>query len=218
MIGVALLLASLLLVQDQDPEPIQGPLTDAIVKRFDALQERLAEREGFLARLIQESEERQKARQDQRFSRLLEWLDANRPEPFEAGPLLESIKQMRADFRAEMAEAKTLRSGMLSRLAEMRDEVAVGRSERKTLLERIAEQRAEMSQLRAEWRPLQGLVDRLTSFVWKLLWLGLSIIAVLLILGGILYWVYIKIIATVTTIPAQIFERLVKQNFPGMGS
>lgn len=99
------------------------------------------------------------------------------------GKLGDNVEALRQDVIAARQE----RSTILARIKEMN-------GEREGLIARLTEARDEMRQAREEWRPLQNLVDRLISFVWKLFYL-LALVAVLClaVLGAISYvWLKIK--------------------------
>lgn len=90
-------------------------------------------------------------------------------------------------MREDAAAARSERSSLMQRMREMSEE-------RAGLLSRIAEAREDIRLAREEWRPLQGLVDRIVGLVWRLIYLVvlLCVLAGLVLLAVGYGWTKIK--------------------------
>jgi DNA repair exonuclease SbcCD ATPase subunit len=151
-----------------------GPITDAIVRRLDAMQKAWADRDGVITKLIEELETRQEARDQERFGFIKEWLENLRPGPVgpvDVGPVREFFGEWKAERerqQAERAEAAAERAAWRedrerwrrdfevaagdrkTLLERIRQESEFATAERKTLLERLTESRATMLLMRSE--------------------------------------------------------------------
>jgi hypothetical protein len=139
---------------DAQPGTFGGPITDAIVRRLDAMQAAWAEREGVITKLIEELETRQEARDERRFGFIKEWLENLRPGPVgpvDVGPVREFFGEWKAERerqQAERAEAAAERAAWREDRERWRRDSEAAAGERKTLLERMAEQRAALIEAR----------------------------------------------------------------------
>jgi hypothetical protein len=131
-----------------------GPITDAIVRRLDAMQKAWADRDGVITKLIEELETRQEARDQERFGFIKEWLENLRPGPVgpvDVGPVREFFGEWKAERerqQAERAEAAAERAAWREDRERWRRDFEVASSDRKTLLERMAEQRTTLIEAR----------------------------------------------------------------------
>jgi hypothetical protein len=131
-----------------------GPITDAIVRRLDAMQKAWADRESVLTKLIEELETRQEARDEQRFGFIKEWLENLRPGPVgpvDVGPVREFFGEWKAERerqQAERAEAAAERAAWREDRDRWRRDSETAAGDRKTLLERMAEQRTTLIEAR----------------------------------------------------------------------
>lgn len=140
--------------QDDCPPLFGGPLIDAIAKRLDAMQQAWAEREGALAKLIQEIEARQEKRFEERFEFVKKWMENLRPGPagpVDVGPVREFFNEWKAErenAKAERSEAAAERAAWREDRAAWKRESQSAAAERKTMLERMAEQRTTLIEAR----------------------------------------------------------------------
>jgi hypothetical protein len=139
---------------DVQPQLFGGPIIDAIARRLDAMQATWAERDGVLAKLIQEIEARQEKRNEERFGFIKQWLENLRPGPVgpvDVGPVREFFGEWKAErenARTERAEAAAERAAWREDRDRWRRDSEVAARERKTLLERIAESRTAIAEAR----------------------------------------------------------------------
>jgi hypothetical protein len=131
-----------------------GPITDAIVRRLDAMQKAWADRDGVITKLIEELETRQEARDQERFGFIKEWLENLRPGPVgpvDVGPVREFFGEWKAERerqQAERAEAAAERAAWREDRERWRRDSETAAGDRKTLLERMAEQRTTLIEAR----------------------------------------------------------------------
>jgi len=136
--------------QDEPVELFAGPITDAIVKRLDAMQKAWADRETVLSALIQEIEARQEARDKERFEFLKEWIENLRPGPngpVDVGPIREFFAEWKLDRETaikERSEAAAERRSWAEEREQARADRALASTERRTLLERLTETRTAL--------------------------------------------------------------------------
>lgn len=55
-----------------------------------------------------------------------------------------------------------------------------------------------------EFKPLQGVIDRGQELVWKIFWLAISVIVVLVVLGTILGFLYVRAKARLASLPIKL--------------
>jgi hypothetical protein len=138
------------IAQDEPVELFAGPITDAIVKRLDAMQKAWADRETVLSALIQEIEARQEARDKERFEFLKEWIENLRPGPngpVDVGPIREFFAEWKLDRETaikERSEAAAERRSWAEEREQARADRALASTERRTLLERLTETRTAL--------------------------------------------------------------------------
>jgi chromosome segregation ATPase len=140
--------------QDEPVELFAGPITDAIVRRLDAMQKAWAERETVLSGLIQEIEARQEKRDKERFEFLKEWIENLRPGPngpVDVGPIREFLQEWKLDRQTaikERSEAAAERRSWAEEREQARTDRALAATERRTLLERMTETRTALMEAR----------------------------------------------------------------------
>jgi chromosome segregation ATPase len=138
------------IAQDEPVELFAGPITDAIVRRLDAMQKAWSDRETVLSTLIQEIEARQEARDKERFEFLKEWIENLRPGPngpVDVGPIREFFAEWKLDRETaikERSEAAAERRSWAEEREQARADRALASTERRTLLERLTETRAAL--------------------------------------------------------------------------
>jgi hypothetical protein len=136
--------------QDEPVELFAGPITDAIVRRLDAMQKAWADRETVLSGLIQEIEARQEARDKERFEFLKDWIESLRPGPngpVDVGPIREFFQEWKLDRETaikERSEAAAERRSWAEEREQARADRALASTERRTLLERMTETRTAL--------------------------------------------------------------------------
>jgi chromosome segregation ATPase len=140
--------------QDEPVELFAGPITDAIVRRLDAMQKAWADRETVLSGLIQEIEARQEKRDKERFEFLKEWIENLRPGPngpVDVGPIREFLQEWKLDRQTaikERSEAAAERRSWAEEREQARTDRALAATERRTLLERMTETRTALMEAR----------------------------------------------------------------------
>jgi len=104
---------------------------------------------------------------------------------------MQEVRQERAELNTAMAAFRTEREGLLSNLSAIR-----GVQDR--IVGRLENLQSGFKQIEERWTPLQNIVDRLTSLVWKVLWLCLLLIVVFVVVCSALLYVYVKTKAFIT--------------------
>lgn len=200
-------------VEQADCPPLfGGPLVDAIAKRLDSMQAAWAERETVLAKLIEELETRQEARDRERFEFIKSWLENLKPGPagpVDAGPVREFFNEWKAErehAKAERAEAAAERAAWREDRERWRSDSLAAATERKTMLERLAESRAVIIEARtaaiearaqaqeaaAQARAALAQTGPFREALRLLIWLVVSLIVLVLVLAGVYYFVLRK--------------------------
>lgn len=194
------------------PSLFGGPLVDAIAKRLDSMQAAWAERETVLAKLIEELETRQEARDRERFEFIKSWLENLKPGPagpVDAGPVREFFNEWKAErehAKAERAEAAAERAAWREDRERWRSDSLAAATERKTMLERLAESRAVIIEARtaaiearaqaqeaaAQARAALAQTGPFREALRLLIWLVVSLIVLVLVLAGVYYFVLRK--------------------------
>jgi len=156
-------------------QPVEGPISDLIGARVDRLATRV---EAWKV----ETEQAQQSR----FAEMMQAIADARQERKTILDSIQELKGQRDGLFSGLVEFKKEREGLLARLADVRGEQAgiVGR------LENIRE-RFDLVEQR--WNPLQNLVDRLIGLVWKLFWLMISLIIVVVVVGSVLLFLYVRL-------------------------
>jgi len=190
--------------QDEPVELFRGPITDAIVKRLDAMQKAWAERETVLSALVQEIEARQEARDKERFEFLKQWIESLRPGPngpVDVGPIREFFQEWKAErdhAKTERSEAAAERRSWAEEREQARADRALSASERKTMLERLTESRAALlevkvalTEARAEVAKAQAEISRaraeLAAARAQFVWAFVVLVALLFVIAAIVY-------------------------------
>lgn len=168
-------LAILTLLFALQASPVEGPISDLIGARVDRLAARV---EAWKA----ESEQANQSR----FAEMMQEIAAARNERRAILDSIADLREQRDGLFAGLAEFKREREGLLGKLAEVRDSQTgfVGR------LENL---HSRFDGIEKRWTPIQNLVDRLTSLVWKILWLCVSLIIVIVIVGSIGLFLYVRL-------------------------
>jgi cobalamin biosynthesis Mg chelatase CobN len=142
------------IAQDEPVELFTGPITDAIVRRLDAMQKAWADRETVLSALVQEIEARQEKRDKERFEFLKEWIESLRPGPngpVDVGPIREFFQEWKAErdhAKTERSEAAAERRSWAEEREQARADRVTAATERRTLLERMTETRTALMEAR----------------------------------------------------------------------
>jgi DNA repair exonuclease SbcCD ATPase subunit len=202
-------------VAQDESQVIQGPITDAIARRLDAMQKAWAERETAVTKLLSEIEERQERRDQERFGFIKQWLENLRPGPVgpvDTGPVREFFAAWRADREeavAERAEAAAERAAWREDRERWRRDSETAAGERKTLLDRMAENRAALIEARTaamearaeaaaaaaqakaslqQTGPIRQGLQLLINLVWAVICLIVVVAVVYGISQGLLIW------------------------------
>jgi hypothetical protein len=158
---------ALLLISLQ-ADPVTGPLNDLFEKRIEKVVERF---DGFSSSINKRFDELERANE----SRLSEILDQLRKNNIEREGLLSEIATFRKD-----------RDGIMS-------EIRNYRLERDGLIVRIQAMHLEMKESLGRWTPIQNLVDRMTALVWKIFWLVISLVVVVIVLASVGLFLYVRL-------------------------
>lgn len=81
------------------------------------------------------------------------------------------------------------------------DETDEGRQGLLQSLRKASAENEKLGKRLGEFKPLQGVIDRGQQLVWKIFWLAISIIVVLVVLGSILGFLYVRAKARLATLP-----------------
>jgi len=158
--------ALLLITLQADPATV--PITDAIGKRIDKLSERF---DG----LLTEFSERMDKHEAASAGHLQQIVDLSRRNTIERDGLLAEIVVFRRERDTIM------------------DEIRSVRSERQGLLDRLNEVRHELTQSLERWTPIQNLIDRMIDLVWKIFWLLISLVVVVVVLASLGLFLYVRL-------------------------
>ncbi len=120
----------------------------------------------------------------------------------------ENAQQTRfAEVMQAIAEARQERKTLLDSIGELkqqRDGVFAGlaefRNDRDGILAKLQNMREEVRASAEKWTPFQNLVDRLTSLVWKILWLCVSLVIVMVVIGAIGLFLYVRLKSRLLTL------------------
>lgn len=162
----------LILLALQSGDVNTGPLSDAIAKRLDKIAERVETNSQMFDRLYERLEESQGTR----LSQLLGAIQEAKAERQGIVATIQELRLERDSIRESLQEFREGREGVLSRLSNISGAIQDARAE--------TERR---------WTPLQNLVDRLTSLVWKLLWLLVAVVVVVLAFGLVATIAYARV-------------------------
>lgn len=165
----------LLLVIALQSSPVEGPLTDLVEKRIEKIAERF---DGFSTAINKRFEQLERANE----TRLSEILDQLRKNNIEREGLLSEIAAFRKDRDSIMGEIRNYRL------------------ERDGLIVRIQAMHLEMKESLGRWTPIQNLVDRITALVWKIFWLVVSLVVVVVVLASVGLFLYVRLKSRIVTL------------------
>jgi hypothetical protein len=114
--------------------------------------------------------------------------------------LIERFSERIAALTKELDDAKMERSSIANELKEWNHN-------RIGLMARMAECRSEITESLKKWTPLQNLVDRLTSLVWKLFWFVCIVCGMLILLGMFFLYMYSRMKGFVSHEIADVVKR-----------
>lgn len=158
----------ILLIVALQSAPVEGPLTDLVEKRIERIVERF---DGFSASINQRLDQLERANE----TRLSEILDQIRKNNIEREGLLSEIAAFRKDRDSIMGEIRNYRL------------------ERDGLIVRIQAMHLEMKESLGRWTPIQNLVDRMTALVWKIFWLVVSLVVVVVVMASLGLFLYVRL-------------------------
>jgi len=158
----------LLLVSLQADPVVSGPLTDLFEKRLEKIVERF---DGFSMSINERFDQLERANE----TRLSEILDQLRKNNIEREGLLSEIAEFRKSRDSIMGEIRNYRL------------------ERDGLIVRIQAMHLEMKESLGRWTPIQNLVDRMTALVWKIFYLVISLVVVVVVLASLGLFLYVRL-------------------------
>jgi len=107
--------------------------------------------------------------------------------------LMEGLFQRFKKEQRSQPDQEKIAEGIFQRWRESTD--VEDEETRRGLLKSLREAKAENEKLGrrlGDFKPLQGVIDRGQQLVWKIFWLAISVIIVLVVLGAILGFLYIR--------------------------
>jgi hypothetical protein len=168
-------LSLVLLLVSLQADPVAGPLTDLFEKRLEKIVERF---DGFSMSINERFDQMERASQ----GRLSEILDQLRKNNIEREGLLSEIAKFRSDRDSIMGEIREYRM------------------QRDGLIVRIQAMHTEMKESLGRWAPIQNLVDRMTALVWKIFYLVISLVIVVVVLASLGLFLYVRLKSRIVTL------------------